>query len=316
MQKIILDLDTGIDDALAILYALGEKNTELLGITTTFGNVSLQMATENTLSILEMAKHPQIPVYPGAEHALLDSAFVRREITERIHGIDGLGDSNIQKAKQTVQAQNAVDFLIEAAEQHGDELILITTGPLTNLAQAIKKDKTALKKLNRIVMMGGALTVPGNTSPFAEANIVEDPEAAKIVFESGLPLEVVGLDVTMRTVLTEEEAADIEAFATEESQKVANMIRHYFACYQEILPDVVGCALHDPLAVGVALYPELVEQLPLQLTVDTSGPERGRTIGDMSQLMTKEPTTKTCIQVNEKKFLKLFMDAMKNILSE
>ena len=315
MKKIILDLDTGIDDALAILYTLGEKNADLLAITTTYGNVDLELATENSLSILDLANRPDIPVYKGAAHKLTEATFKRRTLTEEIHGLDGLGDADIPKSKRQAEKIDAVDYLIQAAERYEDELTIVTAGPLTNLANALAKNKTALHKVDRFIVMGGALTVPGNTTPFSEANIAEDPEAAEKVFTSGLPLEVVGLDVTMRTILTDTETEELRALNTDRAEWIAKMTNYYFDSYRERLPHVTGCALHDPLAVGVALYPELVKELPLALTVDTKEPTRGRIIGDMEKLNEENPKTKVALEVDDQRFLALFMESLKNVLS-
>lgn len=139
LQKIILDVDTGIDDALSILYALGEENAELIGVTTTFGNIDLEQATSNTLSILDLAGATNVPVYKGSSSSLSSEEYIRREVTTQIHGEDGIGDANIDPSTRTPEEQNAVDFLVEAALEYGQELKLICVGPLTNLAKAYKK---------------------------------------------------------------------------------------------------------------------------------------------------------------------------------
>lgn len=314
MQKIILDVDTGIDDALAILYALGEENTELIGVTTTFGNIDLEQATSNTLSILDLAGATNVPVYKGSSSSLSSEEYIRREVTERIHGKDGIGDANIEPSVRTPEEKNAVDFLIEAAFEYGKELKLICVGPLTNLARAYQKNPEALQNVAEIVIMGGALTVPGNTTKFAEANIIEDAVAAKMILESDLPLKMVGLDVTMRTLLTQEETDKWEDYGTERSQVIVKMTEHYFQSYHDRL-GMLGCALHDPLAVGIALHPELAETLALDLTVELKEPAKGLTIGDNKKIYHKKPTTEVCVQIDQEKFIARFMQAMENILN-
>lgn len=314
MQKIILDVDTGIDDALAILYAIGEQAADLIGLTTTFGNIDVDQATKNTLSILDLAGASDIPVYMGSNHSLDSEQYVRREVTTQIHGKDGIGDANIKPSTRMPEEKSAVDFLIEAARKYGSELKLICLGPLTNLAHAFEKDKEAILNINEIIMMGGALTVPGNATTFAEANITEDVHAAKTVLESDLPLKMVGLDVTMRTILTKQATDEWHAYDTERSKKIAKMTEHYFESYKDRL-GMLGCALHDPLAIGIALYPELAQTLPLDLTVKLDEPARGLTIGDNKKLLNEKITTNVCIQVDNEKFLALFMNAMEAALN-
>lgn len=313
MQKIILDVDTGIDDALALLYAIAEEELDIVGVTTTYGNIDVDQATKNSLSILDSAGAVDVPVYQGSSHSLSSEEYIRREITTKIHGEDGIGNANFKSSTRISEEQHAVDFLIEAALKHGKELKLICVGPLTNLARAYKKNSEAIKNVGEIVIMGGALTVPGNVTDFAEANIIEDTIAAKTILESDLPLKLVGLDVTMRTILTEKETDEWEKYSTELSRNVVKMTQHYFKTYRDRL-GMLGCALHDPLAVGIALYPELAEILAIDLTVSLEEPARGMTIGHYGKLNNPEPTTEVCIQIDHEKFLTLFMRAMEKVL--
>lgn len=314
MQKFILDVDTGVDDALAVLYAIGEEQSDLIGITTTYGNIDVKKATQNTLDILNLVERTDIPVYEGSSHSLAGEGYIRREVTARIHGENGIGDIQIEPSERMPEEQDAIDFIIESAHQYGKDLKIVAVGPLTNLARVYQKDPAALAQVEEIVIMGGALTVPGNASKFAEANILEDAEAAKIILESGLPLKLVGLDVTMRTILTQQATNEWLTYGTEKSQAIAHMTQHYFESYKNRL-GMLGCALHDPLAVGIALHLDLAETLALNLTVETEGPARGLTIGDYSKLTDESPSTKVCIQVDDVRFLAYFMNALEKILS-
>lgn len=314
MQKIILDVDTGIDDALAILYAMGDEQAEVIGITTTYGNIDLNEATQNTLDILQLINTADIPVYKGFLHSLSDEKYIRREVTSRIHGKNGIGDIQIETSAYKPEKETAVDYLIEAALKYGKELKLVCVGPLTNLAHAYKKNPEAFLQIEEIVIMGGALTVPGNVTSFAEANIIEDAVAAKTIFESNLPLKIVGLDVTMRTILTQKETEEWWKYNTNHSQAIAEMTDYYFKSYKEQL-GFDGCALHDPLAVGIALYPELAETLAIDLTVELKGPAKGRTIGNYEKLNQKNPSTEVCIQIDHTKFLSFFMEAIEKVLN-
>jgi len=315
MPKMILDVDTGIDDALAILYTLGEKDTDLIGVTTTYGNIDVEQATKNTLNILASINSSHTPVYKGSANSLTSEKYIRREVTTQIHGENGIGEAKFESSTQMPQKQHAVDFLIEAALEHGPELKLICLGPLTNLARAYKKNPKALAQIDEIVFMGGALTVPGNATNFSEANIAEDALAAKRILESNLPLKMVGLDVTMRTLLTKEATIEWQKYKTELSQAVVTMTNFYFEGDEEN-SNTAASALHDPLAVGIALYPELAETLALNLTVELEDPARGRTIGDYKKLADENPTTEVCLQVDADKFLTHFMDSMEKILKQ
>lgn len=157
-MKILLDLDTGIDDALALTYAIGLPDVELLGVTTTFGNVTVETAVKNTINILGLLGKSDIPVFEGAPHAWKADSYEPDEILHRIHGRNGIANVDLGEAKRQKADGNAVDFIIETAEKYGGQLTLITTGPMTNLANAIKKNRKAIEKIGKIVSMGGALT--------------------------------------------------------------------------------------------------------------------------------------------------------------
>src|SRR5699024_7611498 len=230
------------------------------------------------------------------------------------HGKNGIGDIQIETSAYKPEKETAVDYLIEAALKYGKELKLVCVGPLTNLAHAYKKNPEAFLQIEEIVIMGGALTVPGNVTSFAEANIIEDAVAAKTIFESNLPLKIVGLDVTMRTILTQKETEEWWKYNTNHSQAIAEMTDYYFKSYKEQL-GFDGCALHDPLAVGIALYPELAETLAIDLTVELKGPAKGRTIGNYEKLNQKNPSTEVCIQIDHTKFLSFFMEAIEKVLN-
>lgn len=313
-HKMILDLDTGIDDALAIAYALGSPEIELIGITSEYGNVLTERSVVNSQQILNLLQHPAVPVYQGAGHALNQSDFSVLPISAEIHGQDGVGDIHLQQAVPTGETESAVDFLLTACQQYGSDLTIVATGPMTNLALAIQKDLPTLQKVGQIVIMGGALTVAGNVSPFAEANINQDPEAADLLFKSGLPVTMVGLDVTLRTLFTKADTAEWRAIGTEAAIKYADMVDYYIKAYEVTSPHLHGCALHDPLAVAVAIDPSLVTTFPLNLTTETTGPSRGRTIGDNLRLEDLTTRTQVCVQVDTPRFLNEFKTRIGQLL--
>lgn len=305
-RTIILDLDTGIDDALAIAYALGSPELDLIGITGTYGNVEVPTGTANDLALLDLLGHSDVPVYAGEPHALRKDGFEVLDISAFIHGRNGVGEVEVPASPRTVSQTSAVDFLIQATKEHGENLVIVATGPMTNLAAAAAKDPEFLDRAH-IVVMGGALTVPGNVSPWAEANINQDPDAANDLFRAAKDLTMVGLDVTLRTLLTYEDTKKWRELGTQAGHLYADITDYYIKAYETTAPHLGGCGLHDPLAVGIAVDPSLATHLPLALKVDTEGATRGRTIGDETRLAEATPGTRAAVQVDAQRFLSEFM---------
>jgi purine nucleosidase len=300
MKPIILDVDTGIDDALAMSYALNSPELELLGFTTCFGNVSVAEATRNTLAVLEKAGK-RIPVYAGA-----DQTFTRRKKkgwAKHVHGEDGLG--NTLKNDPIAQAENqfASEFMIEQVKNRPHEITIIAVGPLTNLALAIKRAPEIIPLVKEVVIMGGAVKVPGNVNAYAEANMIADPEAAEYVFSSGLKVTLVGLDVTMQTLLPKAKLNEWRAAGKETAHFFADMTEFYIEYYESFYPGIGGCALHDPLAVGVAIDSSFVTTETMNVKVVTEGEEAGRTVGNQEG----EPRIRVCTEVEAERFLDHFL---------
>ena len=199
MINIIFDTDPGVDDAFALLYALNHPNINVLGITTVFGNVPVETSTKNALILSEMA-HKGTIVYQGANKPL------ERKVTNYpsfIHGYDGLGDTNHPHPKFNASKLDAAQFIINGINENSGNINLVAVGPLTNIANSIKQDPSIANKVNSLLIMGGSWLAGGNITPVAEANIYNDPEAAEIVFKSGLPIIMVGLDVTHKVFLSQ-----------------------------------------------------------------------------------------------------------------
>jgi purine nucleosidase len=315
-KKMILDLDTGIDDAMAIAYALAAPDVDLIGIISTYGNVLTPDAGINSLKILELLGHTDIPVFLGDEHSQTTDHFEVMPISAQIHGKNGIGEADLPTPQRKLEEQSGIDFLIEAAHQYNSDLILVPTGPLTNLAAAIRKDPEITDLIGKVTLMGGALTVPGNVSPVAEANINQDPHAANEVFTRQKNLTMVGLDVTLRTLLTKKETQQWRDLGTNAGQKFADIVDYYIDVYKITSPHLGGCALHDPLAVGVALDPSLVQTLALNMFVDTTDTMWGRTIGDPARLTDPEPNVNVAINVDADRYLQRFMEYLTNLFSK
>lgn len=312
MKKIILDLDTGIDDALALAYTLGSPELDLIGVTATYGNVLVETGVRNDLALLELFGRSDVPVFAGEPHALAKDGFEVLEISAFIHGKNGIGEAEVAEPVGVVQELSAVDFLIESVERYGDELIIVPTGAMTNIAAAMKKSETFARDA-QIVFMGGALTVPGNVSQWAEANVNQDPEAADIMVRNAGDITMVGLDVTLQTLLTYAETATWRALGTPAGNFLADATDYYIKAYDTTAPHLGGCGLHDPLAVGVAIDPSLVTLLPINLKVDTEGLTRGRTIGDEVRLNDSHKNCKVAVGVDVDRFLKEFMERITRV---
>ncbi len=306
-MKYILDVDTGIDDVLAITYLLGSK-VEVLGLTTVFGNNLLKHTTKNTLDLLNLLDHNEIPVYKGESCPIDKDTYVLRHPDGGVHGQNGIGNVELVASSKDVEEISAADFIAKSAEKYGEELTCIFVGPLTNLAKAIEKNKEAMK-LVHIYIMGGALTIEGNVTKYAEANIYADPLAAKYVFDSEVGLNIIGLDVTHQTLITSNDLHEIAKINNEKSNKLLQIADYYF---QREFSNGKGGALHDPLAVEAALNPNIITNwFKTNLTVVTEGEAIGRTIGNMACLEKKEKHVNYALEVDSNSFIKKFVETIK-----
>lgn len=313
--KMILDLDTGVDDALALAYAVGAPEVDLIGIISSYGNTLVDTAAQNSLDLLHLLGADDVPVFIGESHSSTTDHFDVMNISQLIHGKNGIGDVTLTPSPRQVEKETGVDFLIRAAHDYHEDLILVPTGPLTNLAAAIKKDNQVAELIGQTTLMGGALTVPGNVTPFTEANIHQDPEAADFVFTHQKNLTMVGLDVTLRTLLTKNETAEWRHLNSEAGEKFASLMDFYIDAYYNLDIDKRGAALHDPLAVAVSIDPTYITGLPLNMrvTYNTENGDYGRTIGDKTQLLA--PTTsKAAVLVDTDRFVKDFQNMMLTVL--
>ncbi|MCH1624569.1 nucleoside hydrolase [Ferdinandcohnia quinoae] len=301
MKKVIFDVDTGIDDALAMAYALNSPELQVLGFTTCFGNVSVEEATRNTLAILELMEK-SVPVYAGAAKPLVREP--REGYAKRVHGEDGLG--NVLDFNPTTKAEvmSAADFIIEQVKKLPHEITIIAVGPLTNLMLAIQKEPEIKSLIKEVVIMGGAVYVPGNKTPYAEANIITDPEAAEIVLSSGMPITLVGLDVTLQTLLPKSTLGKWRETNSVVAQFFANMTEFYMDFYESNYPGIGGCGLHDPLAVGVAIDSSFVETKTVNVRVITEGEEVGKTVPNLEV----EPKVQVCTEVDADRFVQHFLE--------
>jgi len=301
--RLILDVDTGVDDALAIALAVRHPAVQLEAVLTVAGNVGLELTTRNTLRVLDWLGATSVPVYAGADRPLSGPAHQASEW----HGTDGLGGAQLPESARTAEAEDAIAHLIKRLTHAPGELTLVCTGPLTNLALAVQREPAIVRNAREVVLMGGAARPPGNTTPVAEFNIYADAEAAAIVFDQNWPLTMVGLDVTNRFTLTRAERDALASKTSKEAHLVNEVTRHLF--------DVRGyhaMALHDPLTVAVAIQPDLVTTENRDVQVETSGTlTRGQSVVDFRpNAPPPRRRTRICMDVQPDRARALFFDTL------
>ena len=277
-RKIIIDTDPGQDDAVAILLALASpEELEVLGITTVAGNVPLALTSKNARIVCEVAGKVDVPVFAGC-----DAPLARDLVTaEHVHGKTGLDGVTLPDPKMPLQDAHAVDFLIETLRREpAGSVTLCPLGPLTNVATALQRAPDIAPRLREIVLMGGAYFEVGNITPAAEFNIYVDPEAAEIVFKSGVPLVVMPLDVTHKALVT---APRVQAFAdlgTRVGEVVASWT-HFFERFDVAKYGSEGAPLHDPTVIAYLLRPDLFKGRHINVEIETQSPlTRGMTVAD------------------------------------
>lgn len=317
----IIDTDPGVDDALALLLALSSEELNVEAITTVNGNVSLGQATRNAALLLEFMDPRPRPILAMGASQPFHKGPIR---AQSIHGPDGLGglrrfvnqdgSPRYPEAPLPRQIPNATEVIFDLLKRYPDEMNLITLGPLTNLAEALQKDARRVKRLREVVIMGGAIGVPGNITPATEFNIFIDPHAAHRVFHSGLPMTLVPLDVTEKVCLGSEE---IQGLARVMEEHLGGFVRDITEKSIEHMREARGMSaiyLHDPLAVGVAIEPTMVKAAPLHVEVETSrGIAQGMTIADTRAItddLKQPPNLDVALEVESEQFLTFFKERL------
>lgn len=276
-RKIIIDTDPGQDDAVAILLALGSPELEVLGITCVAGNVPLPLTAKNARVICELAGRSDVKVFAGCEKPLQRPLVT----AEYVHGKTGLDGIELPAPRMPLQDRHAVDFLIETlrAEPPG-AVTLCPLGPLTNIATALQRAPDIAPKIAEIVLMGGAYFEVGNTTPAAEFNIHVDPQAAEIVFKSGIPLVVMPLDVTHKVLTTRARVEAFRALGTPVGHAVASWT-DFFERFDMAKYGSQGAPLHDPCVIAYLIRPELFEGRHINVEIETQSElTMGMTVAD------------------------------------
>lgn len=305
--RVILDADSGVDDAMAILFAFRSPAVEVVGITTVFGNVTIENATKNALTLVDLVG-ASVPVARGAAHPLIKP---RREPPTFVHGADGLGNAGRQKPVGVVIDQTGAEFIVDMARRHPGEITLVPIGPLTNIALALAIEPKLPELIKEVVLMGGAARVEGNVSPVAEANIYGDPHAADIVFNAPWRVVMVGLDVTTQVRLKD----DLLKRLAEANPKLGGFIwdiSRFYKKFYESRGVTGGFYTHDPSAVAYVIDRELFETESARVRVAPDGFAEGQTItalGTPPEFWSEwygVPEVQVCRSVDADKVLALF----------
>ena len=307
-KRIIIDTDPGVDDSLTFLLALASPEIRLEALTTTQGNVTLDKATRNALSVLELAHASDIPVAAGSMLPLVQPL----RASAHVHGESGIGNSHLPEPHAKPVQQHAVDYLIERVLAEPKELSIFPIAPLTNIAMAIRKEPKFAEAVKELVIMGGAIQEAGNMSPLAEFNIFVDPHAAHIVFHSGIPITLIPLDVTHKCLLKQEHVDRLMQINSPISRFIRDTLEVYLKSSLEL--GYAGSSLHDPLTLATIIAPELLTLREYYVDVDISGGvSMGKTLADIFNVTKKPVNMKVAMDVRGDDFVELFLQRMETL---
>lgn len=310
MKRVIIDTDPGIDDTAALLFAFGSPELEIEALTTIFGNVSLEQCTCNALTILEAAGRTEIPVYEGVSRSfgLGDPPYA-----PYIHGSDGLGDTNMPPPEIRPQTQNAVFEIIARVLASPGELTFIALGRLTNLALAVNIAPQVAESLKEVVVMGGAVTVPGNVTPVATANLWGDPQAADVVYRSGARIAQVGLDVCREIEFSPEQLQQVWRSDTLATRLLQNAVSFIQAAYNSRgrLRNPDGAQFNDVPAMAYAIAPTLFTMRDAYVRIEhRSELTAGQTVADLEGVTGNPPNASVALGVDADRLTELWVERL------
>ena len=310
MRKIIIDTDPGQDDALALMTAFGAREQlSVLGVTCVAGNVPLNLTSINALKICELSGVFDVPVFKGCKAPLK-----RKLITaEHVHGKTGLDGTNLSVKKKELELTDAVDFIIDCTEKYRDEKITICAlGPLTNIAKVLTKNPKVTESIEEIVLMGGGFFEGGNITPAAEFNIYVDPEAAKIVLESGVKVTMLPLDVTHKTLVQRDFLKKLRESGKNSAIEAAKLL-DFFERYDIEKYGSQGGPLHDPNVIVYLLDPAIYSGKLVNVEIEVNSElTRGMTVVDWWNVTTRKPNV---YYINDVKDNEFFEIVLKKVLS-
>ncbi|MCI9331243.1 MAG: nucleoside hydrolase [Oscillibacter sp.] len=305
-QKIICDCDPGHDDAIAILLAANSPQLELLGVTIVAGNQTLDNTSRNACHVLQWLGKEDVPVYPGCGRPL-----VRDRVTAGdIHGETGLDGPVFPPLRKLPEREHAVHFLIRTLLDSQGDVTVVTSGPMTNLAMAMRMEPLIVEKIQRIVLMGGSYT-NGNVTPAAEFNILADPEAAHICFTSGRPVTMIGLDVTRKVLCYPEIVERMAKVQNRASRLFVDLMGHFCKTQKEVF-GWEGAPLHDPVTIASLLDPALTVTKPMNVRVDLShGDSYGRTNCDVFHYLGLPATADVAVDIDVSRFWDIIEEGLR-----
>jgi len=305
-RKIIIDTDPGIDDAMAICLAFNSPKLDVLALTTTFGNVSVDMATDNALILTQLAG-VDVPVAKGVAVPLEMAPLPHPDF---VHGSDGFGNINWPASTRTADPRSAAQMIVDLVHAHPNEIAIVALGPLGNLAKAIALDPSIVDLVDEVILMGGVASNPGNVTPVAEANIINDPHSADIVFGASWQVTMVGLDVTHQVLIDDDFLNEIRVNDKTNGEFLYQATQYYFDFYREAC-QVDGCYVHDASTIVYAIEPDIFDVEPGVVRVATSGVGIGQTIVAHPDkkfaldFWDNRPTSNICVGVDSPRMLKL-----------
>lgn len=311
---LIMDCDPGLDDAIAILLTLAHPESfNLLGITTVAGNGPVKQTQENARRICELAGRPDMKIFAGCPRPIFTKPSSDSNYTGAdIHGETGLGGCKLPPPTMALQTLHAVSFIRQALLESKEKVTIAASGPLTNIACALIMEPSLKDKIEKIVLMGGVIGL-GNITPSAEYNFYCDPHAASVVFKSGIPLVMIGLDVTRQTQTSETWLEMIEAMGTPVSQAVVDMLSYYHRPDALLEPGVSGGVLHDPNIIAYLLKPDLYKGREVYVEIDVSLTIlAGRSTVDWYGKLGFKPNAYVIDEVNVKGFFDLLTDGLRH----
>lgn len=304
-EKIILDCDPGHDDAVAIMLAAINPKIELLGITVVAGNQKLEKTVNNALKVCNHL-NLDVPVYSGMSRPMIREQL----IADDIHGETGLDGPKFEELKIKAEDKHAVNFIIDTLMNSDEKITLVPTGPLTNIGMAIRFEPRIIEKINRIVLMGGSYQL-GNMTPAAEFNILADPDAAHIVFSSGVKIVMMGLDLTRQASATKEVVEKIKSLNNKASKLFVDLME-FFAASQKNVFGWSAPPVHDPTTIAYIIDPECIEVKPMFCEIELwSERSYGRTLCDYFGILKKEPNVDVAVKLDFDKFWNLVYENLK-----
>lgn len=301
---IILDCDPGHDDAIALILALASPELELKAVTTSAGNQTPDKTLRNALRILTLLQRSDIPVAGGAVKPLMRELI----IADNVHGESGLDGPDLPEPNFAPQTCNAVELIAQTLRASQQPVTVVATGPLTNIALLLTSHPELHAKISRIVIMGGAAML-GNWTPAAEFNIYVDPEAAEIVFQSGLPIVMAGLDVTHRAQIMSEDIERFRHLGNPVADVVADLLDFFMEYHKQEKWGFQGAPLHDPCTIAWLIKPEIFTCVDRWVGVETQGKyTQGMTVVDYYSLTANQPNTTVMMDVDRQTFVDLLVE--------